>query len=149
MIRKSYIPADSCIFCGKTIREVGGRMLLSMEFRGYLISDKPLSGGNKKWPYRNRLMSNGKWFICWDGDGRWTEDKISEAVKSLEDNRSPWICQCCGHRLCKKCSTPIYNPQGYDVIKTNGEVIHFGLMAPSLCPECNKESVKRLRDEND
>jgi hypothetical protein len=44
-------PAESCVFCNKTLKEVGGKRLIAQQLRGLVLTKKKHGGGNKDFPH--------------------------------------------------------------------------------------------------
>jgi hypothetical protein len=136
-------PSKTCILCGKTIEEVGGRRMIAQKFIGVTLSDKYSGGGNPDYTHQSvKLYDDGNTYVTmWGGKDLWTADRIDSAHKEYLTGHSPWFCQICGRRACSKCGAPVNMPVASDVLYSNGETDHVPIIPADLgCinPKCPK-----------
>lgn len=115
-------PAEACIFCNKTLKEVGGKRLIAQKLRGITLTNKKHGGGNKDFPHQCfELFSEPLIYMdCWGEKKQWSDSAISSAKKAYLRGRRPWFCQICGERKCSECGSPINYPMGSDILYGNG-----------------------------
>ena len=123
-------PAKTCIFCNKSIKDIGGRRITAQKFRGVTLSKNKTGGGNTKYPRQSlELFSEPITFICfWGEKEKWTESAIMSAKNAYLNGKQPWFCQICGKRKCDKCATPINYPMGSDILYDDGHSSHAAIL---------------------
>lgn len=123
------IPSESCLFCHKTIEEVGGKRIISQQLRGVILSNKDQGGGNKDYPHQSvRLMDNSdRYVVVWGEKNKWTKSLIDKAHTEFLSGHHPWFCQVCGERKCDNCGYPLNYPMGSDIIDNNGCSSHCAI----------------------
>lgn len=111
---RKYPPASTCIFCDKSLDEVGGQRLTAHWSLAVFPSSKPIGGGNPKAPNRPlRISSDPPVYLILRGlSSRWTPEHIAKAKALFLEGKRPWFCQVCGNRCCHECGTPIAAPLG-------------------------------------
>ena len=142
MADKLRLPGPACIFCQKTIDDIGGRRLVATtKGHGYGVYDRQIGGGSKDRPFKSMKFpdAESKYLVVW-GD-RWTSESMRQALKTLLSGKQPWFCQKCGNRQCSVCGEPINYPVASDVIYDDGHIHHCPIIAADLgCinPNCRK-----------
>lgn len=123
-------PADTCVFCDKTLEQTGGMRLASQNFRGVSLSEKYRGGGNKDRPYQSFKLSNDPeiYLMVWGEKSKWTELAIKKAKNEYLNGKRPWFCQVCGARTCSRCGTPINYPMGSEILYDNGCSSHASII---------------------
>ena len=147
MDRKSKLPGPTCIFCQKTIDEVGGRRLVqTTKGIGYGVYDRQIGGGSKDRPFRSIKFPDvdSKYLVVWGQS--WTTESMQRALKTLQDGKIPWFCQKCGYRQCSVCGEPINYPVASDVIYDDGRIYHCMIIPADL--GCINPNCVKYRDMN-
>lgn len=139
-------PGPFCIFCQKSIDDVGGRRLVgTTKGHGYGVYDRPIGGGSKDRPFRSIQFpgAESKYLVVWGL--QWTAENMQQALKMIQDNKLPWFCQKCGHRQCSGCGEPINYPVASDVIYDDGHISHCPIIPADMgCINPNCEKYKDL-----
>lgn len=131
---------DKCIFCNKTIEQVGGRKIASSHFINIFRSDKYLGGGNPEYPYQSVKIDDEHYLVVKGLKSVWTTEAIEKALSTVRASFKPWFCQQCGNRTCSTCGNPSQYLHGVDLL--NGA--HCAVLpVPPGCinPECEKHMV--------
>ena len=136
------LPAPNCIFCNKSIEQIGGKRIVAQQLRGIKLSKKFQGGGNKDYPFQSFKLSDSSdnYVVIWGAKSLWTENRIKQAIELSKQNLHPWFCQKCGHRTCSKCGEPINMPLGSDVIYEDGDIRHvmlIGINPGCINPKCS------------
>jgi len=132
-------PAKYCIFCGKTIAEIGGRRIIAQNSRGCTLSENPSQSKDRK--YIPLSEANEAYLVIWGEDRLWTGEAVVRAKDAYLRGERPWFCQICGSRQCSTCGNPSYIPAGSDVINGDGKIVHYAMLgADTGCsnPRCKK-----------
>ncbi|MCB1585430.1 MAG: hypothetical protein KDI52_04035 [Xanthomonadales bacterium] len=138
---KKLLPAPNCIFCNKTIEQVGGKQIVHQQVRGIKLSKKFQGGGNKDYPFQSFKLSENPetYVVVWGIWSIWSQSNINNAIELFKQNLHPWFCQKCGNRTCDKCQEPINMPMGSDVIYEDGDIRHvmvIGINPGCINPKC-------------
>jgi hypothetical protein len=153
--KAELIPSKRCIFCNKTIEEIGGRRLIATGFKAVFLSEKYHGGGKPDYPFKSvKLDESSGLYVSVQGEkGLWTDELIEKARQEFLHGRHPWFCQVCGNRKCKKCGAPLNFPAGTDVLYDNGcsgHVMLVGINAGCVNPDCeNYKEWKPHRIQTD
>jgi len=134
-----FIPSHECIFCKKTIDEVGGRKIVSKYDLSISYSTKYLGGGNKDYPYLSIKLDDNHYLNFRGNKELWTKELEEYVIKEFVENRHPWYCQQCAGKVCKLCGSPVQYQHGCDILYDDGRITHFGIFPfPAGCinPEC-------------
>ena len=77
-------PAKTCVFCDKSIKEVGGKRLVAQNFRGVMLSKTKVGGGNKDCPHKCiALFSEPLVYMdFWGTPQEWPHTAIASASNS-------------------------------------------------------------------
>lgn len=140
---RKYPPASTCIFCDKSLDEVGGQRLTAHWSLAVFPSSKPIGGGNPKAPNRPLRISSDPpvYLILRELSSRWTPEHIAKAKALFLEGKRPWFCQVCGNRCCHECGTPMRRPVGSDVLHSDGSTSHVAILGVDVgCsnPACSK-----------
>ncbi|WP_394754786.1 hypothetical protein [Crenothrix sp.] len=136
-------PAKTCVFCDKSLEEVGGRRLVAQRIKGVKLSAECMGGGNPDFPYKSvKLFDDLKaYVVVWGEKSLWTESAVNKAKNEFLTGHRPWFCQICGVRACMQCGSPINHPSGSDVLCSDGNTTHASIL-PCDCgcinPTCKK-----------
>lgn len=140
-------PAKACVFCNKTIHEIGGQRMIAQRARGLtLTEDKNAKIGSED-SHRQSLeiFTDPSIYIrFWGMKGEWTESAILTAKQQYLNGQRPWFCQVCGYRKCSVCGSPSGKPMGSDILKSDGETSHIG--AFPVDPGCIKSDCENFKD---
>lgn len=136
-------PAKTCIFCDKSLEEVGGKRLAAQKLKGVKLSAECIGGGNPAFPYKSvKLFDDLKvYVVVWGEKGLWTEAAVNKAKNEFLTGHRPWFCQICGARACMQCGSPINNPAGSDVLSSDGSSSYAPIFAGGcgcINPGCEK-----------
>jgi len=134
-----FLPSPECMFCKKSIEEVGGRRIIAKHILSIGLSDRFLGGGNKNYPYVSVKISNDQYITFHGSKEKWTKEVKDYVVDEIEAHRHPWFCQNCGNRLCTECGSPAQYIHGCDIIYENGCTTHSAILpVPPGCiiPDC-------------
>lgn len=138
-------PAETCVFCNKTLKEVGGKRLVAQRLRGVTLTNEKLGGGNKDFPRKCfELFSEPLVFMdCWGETKKWTDAAVLSAKNAYLNGKRPWFCQVCGERKCSECGSPINYPMGSDILYGDGRSSHAPIHP--FDPGCNNLSCKKYK----
>jgi len=141
-------PAEACIFCNKTIKEIGGQRVVAQQLRGVTLAKTKQGGGNKACPHQSvELFAEPPvYMIFWGEKEKWTESAIISAKSAYLNGKQPWFCQICGERKCNKCGSPINVPVGSDILYGNGCVSHVANQP--LNPGCINKDCENYKNWN-
>lgn len=136
-------PSKKCIFCNKTIEEIGGKRLTAQKTRGICLSQKLQSESNNDYPrtYIKLFDDLEIYMTVWGKEGKWTKSTIDKAKNEYLNGYQPWFCQICGKRACDICGSPQNYPAGSDILYSDGSTSHFGIFPYDHgCsnPDCEK-----------
>jgi hypothetical protein len=136
-------PAKTCIFCNKTLDEIGGKRLSAQQLRGVALSDKYKGGGNEDFPHQSVKLfdDSDTYMVVWGEKAKWTESAIAKAKNEYQNGKNPWFCQICGERKCRKCGSPTSYPMGSDILYGDGCSSHaaiFPFDPGCINPDCVK-----------
>jgi len=139
------LPADSCVLCGKSLQEIGGRRLVGQQLRGVSLSDRYLGGGNKDFPYQSFQLSDEPvvYLVVWGEKSKWTPTAIQAAKHEYLSGKRPWFCQRCGVRTCRQCGAPINYPVGSDMLDDQGCSSHAPIFP--FDPGCSNPECERYK----
>ena len=151
-INLSRPPAKTCVFCDKTLKEVGGKRLAAQKFRGVMLSKKRVGGGNKDCPHKCvALFSEPLLYMdFWGTKEEWTESAIESAKTSYLEGKRPWFCQVCGKRKCSKCGSPENYPMASEILHEDGNTSHAGIFPfdpGCINPVCGKYKERPGKQE--
>ena len=136
-------PAKTCIFCDKSLEEVGGKRLVAQKLRGVSLSNQYKGGGNPDFPYQSvKLFDDLEVYITvWGEKSLLTQSAIDKAKNEFLTGYQPWFCQICGNTTCVKCGSPLNNPAGSDILHSDGSSSHAPIFAGGcgcINPRCEK-----------
>jgi len=122
-------PAKTCVFCDKSIKEIGGKRLAAQNFRGVMLSKKKVGGGNKNCPHKCIVLFSEPlvYMDFWGTPLEWTQTAIDSASKSFLNGQRPWFCQVCGQRKCRQCGSPENYPMASEILSCDGNTSHAGI----------------------
>ena len=145
--------SESCVFCNKTLDEVGGRRIVAQQLRGVSLSEKKMGGGNKDYPHRSLQLfddCDDVYVVFWGEKELWTESAVEKVKKEYQTGYRPWFCQICGKRTCSECGAPINYPMGSDLLSAGGCSSHAPIhpFDPG-CINPNCEKYKQWDDEQE
>ena len=145
-LRKPRLPADRCIFCGRTIEQVGGRRLIGTHTKLVTLSRRAMGGGHPHHPDISvRLRTGEDLFLLVRGPD-WTPQRIEDARDQFLAGRHAWFCQVCGDRKCRRCGSPLNMPWAADVLYDDGCSAHVPLVP--FDPGCINRSCLQYREWN-
>lgn len=135
-------PSKTCVFCDKSIDEVGGKRLVAQKSKGISLSNEYKGGGNPDYPHQSVKLSDNLdvYVVVWGEKGLWTQSAIEKAKNEFLAGHHPWFCQICGNRTCEQCGSPVNNPYGSDHLADNGSSSHASIYSDGGCtnPICEK-----------
>jgi hypothetical protein len=136
-------PSETCIFCDKTLDQIGGKRIIAQKFRGVGLMSQYQGGGNKDYPHQsvNLYADRDVYMTVWGKKDLWTASIIEKAKSQYLTGHHPWFCQICGKRTCSKCGAPNNMAFGSDIIYENGESTHVPILpvdAGCINPDCTK-----------
>ncbi|GAB4228666.1 MAG: hypothetical protein Kow00108_27270 [Calditrichia bacterium] len=140
------LPANRCLFCNKTIEEVGGNRIALNPFGGVYFSDKYLGGGNPKFPEKSvKLWDKTEQYIVLRFKKEHLTDELLEKAKQLVlFGKRPWFCQRCVGPSCQICGSPVNIPQGCTILYDDGCCSYLGILG--ISSGCNNPSCENFRD---
>lgn len=127
------LPAPSCIFCHKTISEVGGKRIIAQHSIGVTRVHEVASNVTKiDKAYHDQHVpiesDNTTYMRYWGPSEKWTEDAVSSAKSAYKSGRRPWFCQVCCGRVCRLCGSPPQFTPGADSLSDDGGSSHFAIL---------------------
>lgn len=136
-------PAKTCIFCDKSLEEVGGKRLVAQKSKGVHLSNEYRGGGNPDYPFQSTKLFDdlGVYVVVWGERSLWIESTIEKAKNEFLTGYQPWFCQSCGNRVCLKCGSPLNHPSGSDVLHDDGNITHVSMLPCDfgcINPSCEK-----------
>ena len=145
-INLTRLPAKTCVFCDKPLKEIGGNRLTAQHFRGVMLSKNKAGGGNKECPHKCIVLFVEPllYMDFWGTAQEWTQTAIDSASKSYLNGERPWFCQVCGQRKCKKCSAPINYPMASEILHGDGNSSHAGIFP--FDPGCINPTCGRYKE---
>lgn len=142
-----FLPDSCCVICGKSIAEVGGRRITAQKFRGIMISNKYLGGGNPAYPYKSCKLNSSStsplYLVTWGELSMWSKSSIQRAIEAFHKGKRSWFCQICGRRVCSTCGAPINHPVLSDVLNNDGSNPHCGMIPCD--PGCKNPSCTNYK----
>lgn len=142
--RRMLPPSSWCIICGKSIDEVGGKMLVAQQRRGVVWSETGEHSKNAGRPHQTLLLNGVQgagYLTVWGDEGFWNADRVQRAKNEFLAGRHPWFCQICGLRTCTECGVPLAWPPGSDSLSADGCIRHHALLGvnPGCAnPDCRE-----------
>jgi hypothetical protein len=140
------LPADRCVICQKTLKEVGGQRIIAQQVRGVCLSKKFRGGGDKNFPYKSFKISPYPIFLTvWGELSMWNEGAVKRAMDAFSKGKRPWFCQVCGNRICPECGFPLKMPVGSDVLYDDGSSSHVPMLPCNpgcINPNCSTKKEK-------
>ena len=129
MQKQKRMPTKRCVFCERTIEEIGGLRLVAQKTRGMKLSDRYIGGGNKEFPYKSVKLSSKPetYMVFWGESEKWSAKAVKSAKEAYENDLHPWFCQICGERKCNICGAPINYPMASDAINDDGCISHLAI----------------------
>lgn len=133
-------PSPACVYCGKTLPDVGGRRVVATQSRGLSLTDEHNVHSNANPPRRAFALADDSQalnFVIW-GEF-WTDEVIQRALAEIRAGCYPWFCQRCSHHVCGKCGSITAWPVG-DVLNDDGSITHVpALPVGTACtnPDCD------------
>lgn len=142
-------PAKTCVFCNKSLNDIGGKRIIAQQLRGVALSKKKTGGGNINFPHQSvQLFSDPNVFMdMWGEKEKWNESSIKSAKNSYLNGKRPWFCQICAVRQCSNCGSPINYPMGSDILSGNGCSSHVGIFP--FDPGCNNPDCDKYKKWGD
>jgi hypothetical protein len=140
-----FPPATDCIFCEKTIAQVGGYRLTATPFIGLHITTK--AGGSFSKNQQNQLIAINECFQAQlRGDTtRWSPQVIQKIKEQVAAGYHPWFCQrCCGSHTCKICGSPINYPMGCERLTDDGKQRHIPIIP--FNPGCSNPQCENYKE---
>ena len=140
------LPADACVFCNKTLSEIGGKRLIAQQIRGVTLTHKTHQSGDKDVVhlYTELFSDPLTYMACWGEQGLWTAAALASAKAAYLDGKRPWFCQICGGRKCKECGSPVNYPMATDVLYDDGNSAHVGIFP--FNPGCSNRACSEYRE---
>ena len=137
ILEEKLSPADTCIFCGKRLDEIGGKRIVAQNSRGIILAKKPWHGR------KSFKLSDDKevYLVVWGGKHEWTASMMEKAKETYAQGKRPWYCQICGGHTCSECGSPRKLPMGADILDEDGISRHVPILPCDLgCinPKCKK-----------
>lgn len=147
MNKPKRLPAKTCIFCNKTIEEVGGMRIVAQKIRGVKLSNRYIGGGDKNFPHKSIKLSYSPdiYMVFWGKPEKWNQKAVKSAKDAYQKGFQPWYCQICGERKCKVCGSPINYPMGSDIVDDKGCISHIAIFpfdSGCINPKCIKYKNK-------
>ncbi len=131
--RRRRLPAPTCIFCQRSLSEIGGRRITWSSFAGVIVRlhTDPIGSLPSRAlvtplpvPYRGCVL------VVWQP----VTDALDRAVDQWFSRQRPWTCQACARRVCDRCGSPEKTPFGSDIVDDNGRSLHVPLLpGPAGC----------------
>ena len=142
------VPADKCVICRKTIKEVGGTRITAQQSRGVVLLDEFLGGGDPERQYRSFKLKEDSdtYIVVWGENGFWSDDSVRRAVGAYRAGYHPWFCQVCGKRACRLCGAPINSPVGSDWIADSGCSRHSPILGCN--PGCSNPRCSQYNESH-
>jgi hypothetical protein len=149
LLKRSLVPSDTCLLCGKEIKDIGGKRIIAQSFRGITLDPKFKGGGNAKYPYQSIKLYDDQeiYVVVWGDKNEWTLPILEKAREEFLNGKRPWFCQACGHRTCSECGSLLNLPKGSDVIDDNGNTTHIGIYP--FNSGCNNPKCEAYRQWGD
>jgi len=141
---RCLLPAATCVICGRTLREVGGRRITAQDCRGMAVTHTKNGGGHKNFRRWIRLFDDKDTYVLIWGEGAIMTDAVIERIKTTyREKRRPWYCQSkgCGNRQCPLCGKAKNLPVASDILYDNGCTTYQMIIPADLgCvnPSCEK-----------
>ncbi len=138
---KERLPSYECMFCKRTLKQVGGQRIISQHNLKICLSNRFLGGGNPD-NFDVSIKIEEDLYINFRGPKDEWNNNIKEYIKKeFLNDLLPWFCQECGKRMCQDCGSPTQYLGGCDILNDNGSSSHSGIFGiPSGCinPKCKK-----------
>jgi len=117
-------PSTHCIFCSRSLAEVGGARITASQNLGLSIRDVRSNAEAAKGGIIRAVSPDAESPAVEFWGNLWDEHSIERALAELRADRQPWLCQICGGRLCSECGSPNRWADGCDVVGDDGSVTH-------------------------
>lgn len=139
------LPSETCILCGKSLKDIGGKRIVSQHSKGIALSNKHMGGGNPDHPYQSVKLHDDKdlFVVVWGNKQLWTDLVINRARDEFLKDRQPWYCQVCANYVCNICHAPINYPMGSDILYDDGRCSHIGIFG--FNPGCSNPTCKKYK----
>lgn len=123
------LPSNRCIFCNKTLDEIGGVRIVFSTFIGVGLSNSLVSNEKGDIPYRSvKIYDDKEVYAFFRGSkDRWTPELIEKARNEFSRGFHPWFCQVCSGFKCRVCGSPLNYAMGVDTIDSQGDISHMAI----------------------
>ena len=138
-----YLPSHECMFCRKSIEEIGGRRIIAKQILLIGLSDRFLGGGNPDYPDVSVKFDENLYIHFRGPKGKWTDELKDYVINEFNDHRHPWFCQICVGRECLECGAPAQYLHGCDIIYDNRCSTHSAIL--NVHPGCINPDCKKHR----
>ena len=135
-------PTTECVFCSRTLHEVGGKRLVATGSLVVTCRTEPVHGGGWR---SYALDANGEadsGFMVVRGDC-WEPKTTETALSAFRSGLHPWFCQTCGNRACGGCGSPLAIPMAANILHGDGVVLHQVVLP--FDPGCTNSACPRFR----
>ena len=144
---RSLLPAATCVVCGRTPGEIGGRRITAQKLRGMTVTRTKSSGGRENFRRWIRLPDGRNIYVLvWGEKSMMTEAVIGRIKTTYLDGFRPWFCQAygCGNRQCSDRGKAMNLPVASDLLYDDGRNPHLIVIPADL--GCVNINCKRFRD---
>ena len=136
-------PSPKCIFCQKSLEEIGGSRIVVQKSKRISFSSKHRSGGDSNFTIQSHKLQEYPepiYMIVWGEKGLWRDVLIERAKEEYLNGYQPWFCQICGKMICSECGDATKLPLGSDVLCVDGSILHVAKFP--VDPGCtNKDCI--------
>lgn len=144
----TLIPALSCVRCGKSLDQIGGRRITAQQIRGIAVSNLPWTTLDREnLRYCDRLIKGKEiYLVIWWDDAFWKPEIVGRIKKSYLNGKRPWVCQGygCGNRQCPECGYANNFPVASDLLYDDGRNPHLMIIPADM--GCVNNRCSKFRD---
>ena len=130
--KKKRNPSSHCLFCKKSVDEIGGKRVVAQKTLGTYISKTYRGGGDPDFPDLSIKIDDANYIVLCGKKGIWTDELIDKVKEIYLNIECPWFCQKCAGKTCHICGEILNNPIGSDVIYDDGCVLHVAALGYNL-----------------
>ena len=145
------LPSLTCVICGKSLPEIGGRRITAQKLRGMAVWDFEASLHDRgNLIASERLITDEEiYLVIWGEEKRFTDEVVERIRTTYLSGLRPWMCsaETCGCRQCPECGKANNMAVMSDILYDDGRNPHVPAIPAYVgCTNMDCKNYRRLDD---